>query len=448
MIQLFPLSFVNKDYKQHRERVLYERECSLLPETQPKVARIKLRREMETEKKKMMIDYLEKKKVLKGLEKNIQDLDFNIRQTYNERVTRTNEVRVEVIRRCPNTECRGFIQKNHLCGICNIRICNKCHEILNPAPTNEGQGQVGAREEHVCKEEDIETANMILKQTKPCPNCFVSIYKIDGCDQMWCTQCHTAFSWRTGAIETHRIHNPHFYQWQMENAASQRRAPPREPGDIPCGGIPSIYDINEWFKISREHYIPGRGYNAIQRAHYFKNVVFPPYYTDILSIHRIIGHIEHDEMRRNRDYGQINANENEELRIDYLLNAIPEDQFKAQLQQNEKRRQKKHAIFMIMEMFVHTSTDIFRNYIHNPDKTSMDDAPQFIQELNALRNYFNQQMFIVSRQFSCMVPFINEKWSLPMINTDYKLKGKPRPPKKTAAETENEDEASTSGSVN
>ena len=52
---------------------------------------------------------------------------------------------------------------------------------------------------------------------------------VKNCDQMWCTQCHTAFSWKTGKIET-TIHNPHFYEWQRQNGTVVRN-----PNDIECG---------------------------------------------------------------------------------------------------------------------------------------------------------------------------------------------------------------------
>ena len=41
---------------------------------------------------------------------------------------------------------------------------------------------------------------------------------------MWCTQCHTAFSWKSGQIQT-RVHNPHYYEWLRENNSNN---------NVPC----------------------------------------------------------------------------------------------------------------------------------------------------------------------------------------------------------------------
>ena len=68
--------------------------------------------------------------------------------------------------------CKGHVL-NYKCVICDTMICDKCLVI------NE--------DEHKCKEDDIKSAELILKDTKPCPSCKTRIYKIDGCDQMWCT---------------------------------------------------------------------------------------------------------------------------------------------------------------------------------------------------------------------------------------------------------------------
>ena len=69
-------------------------------------------------------------------------------------------------------------------------------------------------EAHECNPDDVASAQAVRRDAKPCPKCSMAISKIDGCDQMWCVGCKTAFSWRTGKIQTGVIHNPHFFEWQ------------------------------------------------------------------------------------------------------------------------------------------------------------------------------------------------------------------------------------------
>lgn len=76
---------------------------------------------------------------------------------------------------------------------------------------------------HVCNEETKNTVQMIQKESKPCPNCNELISKISGCDQMFCTLCGTAFSWTTGHIELGIIHNPHANRF-FENNPDVREA--------------------------------------------------------------------------------------------------------------------------------------------------------------------------------------------------------------------------------
>ena len=73
---------------------------------------------------------------------------------------------------------------------------------------------------------------MIKKETKGCPQCGVRIYKISGCDQMWCTECKVAFSWNTGKIiYGGQIHNPHYYEWMRRTGGEI----PLNHNEVACG---------------------------------------------------------------------------------------------------------------------------------------------------------------------------------------------------------------------
>jgi hypothetical protein len=138
--------------------------------------------------------------------------------TLSRRVTEGRGTPPKVVynRPCPLEECNGFVDTSKwVCGTCKKHICKECF-----AEKEEG---------HECNKDMVETVKMIMKESRPCPKCSIYIHKTEGCDQMWCTQCHTTFSYQTGEIHVGRTHNPMYYQWLRET----RGTVPREPGDDP-----------------------------------------------------------------------------------------------------------------------------------------------------------------------------------------------------------------------
>lgn len=100
--------------------------------------------------------------------------------------------------KCPYEDCVGFLVNyldNYKCLVCNKVFCKKCLGLLTV--------------NHECKKEDVESMDEIKKHTKPCPKCASRIFKISGCPQMFCVNCHVGFDWETGKIITTNFHNPH-----------------------------------------------------------------------------------------------------------------------------------------------------------------------------------------------------------------------------------------------
>lgn len=396
LIEHLPQTFINKDLKKHREEVLYDREKSLMPDTQPKVQQTIMLRALQSENKRMQEELTQKLLEISKLRDSIHENQRTQRIYQSSQAANLFQNKRAFIRGCPSAECRGFVNSDWQCGVCNSYICSKCHEILGPSKDNP---------EHECKEDDKETAKMIMSQTRPCPKCAVPIFKIDGCDQMWCTQCHTAFSWRTGAIETHRVHNPHFYEWQRDHGG----APPREPGDVQCGGFPDIYTIQQWFNINQDTIRALRRHRINPTVYPLPaNNTIPKEYDTVFQIHRCVNHVEMVEFGRYRNQGYIETNE--DLRVRYMMNELTEEDFKTQLQQREKRHQKRQSIFMILEMFVQVSTDIFRNYTGGP--YSVQNASNLIDEMTQLSKYTNRQLLKVSQQYNCRAPNISSRWEM------------------------------------
>ena len=105
--------------------------------------------------------------------------------------------------KCPTENCVAFLNRDYKCMKCDINFCKKCFKPV--------------LENHECIEDDILTYQEIKNNTKPCPSCSERISKVDGCDQMWCVMCKTAFSWKSGNIINGAIHNPEYFRWLREN---------------------------------------------------------------------------------------------------------------------------------------------------------------------------------------------------------------------------------------
>jgi len=103
--------------------------------------------------------------------------------------------------RCQVSSCTGFLQESSfICMVCTAQHCTVCHEPIQET-------------DHVCNPDQVRTIDWITKSTRPCPTCGESISKKQGCDQMFCIQCYTPFSWTTGRILTHSVlHNPHYFE--------------------------------------------------------------------------------------------------------------------------------------------------------------------------------------------------------------------------------------------
>jgi hypothetical protein len=114
--------------------------------------------------------------------------------------------------RCPTADCKGLVNGNWVCGICKVNVCSKCQVAL---------ASKEAVESHVCDENILKSLAAIKKETRPCPKCKTNIFKAEGCNQMWCTNCMTAFEWVTGnLIVGGFFHNPHHREWLDQRRAS------------------------------------------------------------------------------------------------------------------------------------------------------------------------------------------------------------------------------------
>ena len=190
---------------------------------------------------------------------------------------------------------------------------------------------------------------MLKKDSKPCPKCGIIIFKIDGCDQMYCTQCHTPFSWRTGQIEIGRnIHNPHYFEYMRTRGDGLQR----NPLDRQCGRALDIYFMQTF--NSSLIYIS-------------KSFIMNDDCKKIINICRNISALD-VEIRFFRQNIDLNEDKKQQNRIRYLQNFITEEHFKKLVQINEKKYQKYQEIINLFVMVRDTGTEIVYLYADKLNK--------------------------------------------------------------------------------
>jgi hypothetical protein len=88
-----------------------------------------------------------------------------------EKEKKEDEEKKKFVRRCTRDGCKGFLSTAWKCGICEWYSCHTCFAIKGDKHDTP----------HECKKEDVETAELIRKDCKPCPKCGEFIEKSSGC---------------------------------------------------------------------------------------------------------------------------------------------------------------------------------------------------------------------------------------------------------------------------
>ena len=395
MTEHFTKSFINGVFKTHREQILIEKERALMPATQIYVERHRQIEQMESEVKEIgvQIDILQRNR-----SRLFNEL-FRARNRMDGDLTRDEQTRVsQFVRACPDNDCRGFLSTQWKCGVCDKWTCKDCHEIKGTERDAE----------HVCDPANLATANMLAQDTKPCPNCHTPIHKIDGCDQMWCVMCHTAFSWRTGRVETN-IHNPHYYEWLRRQSADGTI--PRNPGDVVggggCGGNIDVYAFMTLFRNNNVY------------SNIIKDARFQTMYvqlSDPVELFRMNQHNRRVEMEPLRVHIDNYERRNRDLRISFMMNKIDETKYRTLLQQREKKRNKCQDLFNVIQIFVNTVDDIMLRF-YTDFRVGWDECrrtysmpPTAMENVDAKAVALNKMVAATSHllELDTIVKYVNE----------------------------------------
>lgn len=469
LVDTMTKSFMTTKYRVHMQTVLYDTQLAMMPETQVLIPIYRYKQQLDEEAVRLhaRLEALREEMHMTTLAiRRISDervciiTNFNIPITLNTAAvnecctqlengerTISNVISGDFVawqfggvqsvvqksqfhRKCGDADCRGYLSTQWKCGLCSKWTCKDCHKLLGlhrdglqeiPDDGNMGIDVVG--EVHVCDPNEVATAQLLSRDTKPCPKCNTPIHKIDGCDQMWCTQCRTAFSWRSGAIET-RIHNPHYYAWLRENSVNGEI--PRNPGD---GGCVDEYDLDmrmhNLYAVAQDIqvHINTRGlrtYRVLIKSFYakYKQTYVQPHYVPIDDMYTLVRNVMHLYEVDYRSYFRIiqtDERENRNLRIAYLNGDVDETRMKQLIHMRHKKYLKHTELCQVLEMFINSVFDIMssaRHIIHTMSHTCdvnefdeiTERAFQTLTGLNKLVEYTNSALKDAYTTFSS-VPY-------------------------------------------
>ena len=421
-------TFMTNEYKKHKKELLFEIEKSKIPNTMNNVYNSCRIEEINK-------DIKIKKKEIEKIEIIWRKYNEEIRNLKNEKCNIGNKKEKRVFKkRCPKNDCNGFLTTKYKCYSCQARVCADCYEIKHF-----GKGET---KEHICNPDNVASFKAIKDETKSCPKCAIPIFKISGCDQMWCVECKVAFSWKSGLEVSGVIHNPHFYEWKRTNKESLRNV-----GEILCGGLPDLRILQKLNKHARNSYQLSGNFETLSRNHdsvwFLSLPIFENRTDQILFLNFMtekwyqINHFQNYVLNNLRTTMN-NQDTTLKQRIQFIRNQIDEDYFKSSIMKKHRAYQKKLKILHIYEMFnvttletyndiYHTGIDIYheKNDKTKEYKNEMNNLPPEIME--DLRNsakkackkiyenlvrmddiliYCNKELYKVSKLYNQVVDFI------------------------------------------
>lgn len=272
--------------------------------------------------------------------------------------------------KCINSDCRGYLDLLYCCMLCNLKVCNHCHEELNS--------------NHTCNPETVKTIKAIQKESRPCPSCGIRISKQSGCNQMFCINCNTAFNWVTGEIEKGRIHNPHYFEWRNRRGQIEEEKT-NETIDINCFEINQLSRVFHNMIIEvKEHF---KEYNLSTLSHCFQLLR--------LSIHL------------SDTYGITEEQQNpvtrfENLRRRYINKEWNEEQLKTNLYSHVRKYDERMKRYLLIDCFYNVVVDTcksilmsFKNY-----KLQIDILEEKYKSICNFIEYFNKESLSISNFYN------------------------------------------------
>lgn len=399
-----PSTFINGKYREHRRDILHEREIAMMPETVPFAELHKKQTALDTEIKAIrgklkwcksqlhLYDYNDID-VNRGWENIIADsndvLQFKnngsnlenqlsrcmfISSVLKRKVTElatgatpasttkdSSKQKEKYIRPCTTDSCKGFITQGMECKLCDTQFCKECHE-----PVREGVV-------HACNDDDVKSAHAIMKEAKPCPRCHTLTFKISGCSQMWCTQCHTPWCWNLGTVETGPIHNPMYFEFMrtQNNVGPDVTYAPR------CNVIPDEFQVD----------------TKVRQLALSRDEV--PWLYEIIRIYR---HTQIIEINMCAVAPRV---DNRDLRVKFMVGEINETEFKRRLQLRERSNQKKRDLTQVWTMLLAVLGDLMQKFMQIKKCFNVAERVAIQREFDEVCDFTNAAFKRIVTRYKC-----------------------------------------------
>jgi hypothetical protein len=372
LITMLGLPYIENMYKNHIKELLFNEEKTMIPLSMITVQKNKAIKEVLVEKNKLELQYNNISNNFDTfdrikLEHEIKAHKYYITYLKSRPIDEKNK-KIQYKYPCATINCDGFVNNQWVCEICDKTTCKYCFKIKE--------------ENHECLKDDVDTAELIKKDSKPCPKCNISIMKSSGCDQMWCISCHTAFDWKTLKIVIKGIiHNPEYFRYMREHNITIAR----NTNDNPCANL--LYD--SYLKI-------------INNKKKLNNILSNTLINQLYELYRRIQHCELVSLPILVEKVNVYDNWKNNERVRFLEKEITEKQYKTNLARKFKNIEYINEVISLQrtifevskETYIKIVTNIIENtemYIKN--KTKIDKIDELVN-LQKFNNTINDIEFL------------------------------------------------------
>ncbi len=342
--------------------------------------------------------------------------------------------RGDAVRDKPSTSRGDAVHEALLCGLCGVEICRDCHEVISkddsvpPLFASLIEGAEAEKDDkkdvvivapHICNPIMLASTKAIRRDTRNCPNCVTPIYRIEGCNQMWCTVCNNAFDWKTGQPIQGAVHNPHYFEYLARSNNNRDHNLERGNRTI-CATDPHQFadfmmDTNRRLSefLSQKKQSVEHKEDLTNKIKHIRDVSF--------VLVQQLSHMENETLQHDC---AAHPESMTQLRIEFMKNKITEAKFRHRTFFIQKKEEMLMEYRQIWRMFIDVSREICVRNIAvleplNPEIESARDViikidrclETLYTELRGLVAYVNEQSAHISESFE-----INQFWHIPSID--------------------------------